>query len=174
MMRTAKISRDPKYVHGMACAALVTALAAGTLGAGCNDDWPTATACRGIPEGGCPLSHGVACEDPSCKAVYACREGNQWEFAGECPPHPDQPDAGSVVDADDAGTDATPSADASIDAPEGAYGGPGCEYLQAPDCTVGLALACGAGCCGCEDLFVCKNGGWEFWGVCGDAGIEPF
>lgn len=167
------ISRAPKLTHWMACAAVfATVAAAGALHAGCNDDWPTATPCTEIPEGGCPLSRGVACEDPACAAVYACREGNQWEFVRECPARPDagEMDAGEV----DAGeVDAAPSADASIDAPEGAYGGPGCGYLQAPDCNVGLALACGAGCCGCEDLFVCKRGGWELWGICGDAGIEP-
>ena len=36
---------------------------------------------------------------------------------------------------------------------------------QAPDCSLGFALACPMGCCGCEDLFVCQGGGWSY---CGD------
>jgi hypothetical protein len=65
------------------------------------------------------------------------------------------------------------SYDASIDAPPGAFGGPGCESLVVPDCALGVALACGnSACCGCEDLFVCENGGWELWGTCGDAGPQ--
>jgi hypothetical protein len=62
------------------------------------------------------------------------------------------------------------SIDASIDAPPGAFGGPGCPSLQTPDCALGLALACDIHCCGCEDLFVCEEGGWALWGYCGDAG----
>jgi hypothetical protein len=62
--------------------------------------------------------------------------------------------------------------DADIDAPPGAFGGPGCESLVVPDCALGVALACGAGCCGCEDLYVCENGGWDLWGSCGDAGPQ--
>ena len=43
---------------------------------------------------------------------------------------------------------------------------PGAVALQAPDCSLGLALACPQGCCGCEDLFVCENGGWSYWATC--------
>jgi hypothetical protein len=60
--------------------------------------------------------------------------------------------------------------DVSIDV-EGAFGGPGCVDLQAPDCPLGLAISCPNGCCGCEDLFVCRNGGWNLWGQCVDGGI---
>ena len=63
-------------------------------------------------------------------------------------------------------------ANSCIDAPPGAFGGPGCGDLLEPDGALGVALACGASCCGCEDLFVCENGGWELWGTCGDAGPE--
>lgn len=62
--------------------------------------------------------------------------------------------------------------DASIDV-EGAFGGPGCVDLQMPDCPLGVALTCPSGCCGCEDLFVCKNGGWDLWGSCGVDGAVP-
>jgi hypothetical protein len=133
------------------------------------DDSAVPEACTNIPAGGCPRSHGVACEDPACEAIYLCRPNNVWEVDQRCPPHDaGPPDAGDIES--DAGA---PAHDASIDAPPGAYGGPGCEDLEVPDCSLGAALACGADCCGCEDLFVCQNGGWTLWGSCGDAGPHP-
>ena len=132
----------------------------------CEDNYVVPQPCSNIPDGGCPLSHGVACEDPACEAIYACRENNVWEFRANCPGR----DAGGPTDAfvPETGT----SIDANIDAPPGSFGGPGCEELIEPDCALGIALACGTHCCGCEDLFVCANGGWELWGSCGDAGPE--
>lgn len=135
----------------------------------CNSDTPTAHECTGVPPGGCPLSHGVACDDPTCEAVYACRSGNVWELDHACPPH----DAAARPEA---ATDASVPdvSDAAIDAPPGANGGPGCGTLQSPDCSLGFALACPSGCCDCEDLFVCQNGGWTVWGTCSpDAGVAP-
>ncbi len=132
------------------------------------DDGPVPMPCSDIPAGGCPLSRGVACEDPACEAVYLCRPGNVWELHAQCPAR----DAGAAEDASaDAAEAAAPVVDGSIDAPPGAFGGPGCEPLQAPDCALGLALACGSRCCGCEDLFVCEDRGWTLWGTCGDGGI---
>jgi hypothetical protein len=147
---------------------VVPSVAALAAMASCSDG-PTPQECSDIPKGGCPLSRGVACEDPACEATYACRENNVWELAERCPPR----EAGGPTDAF---VPLAPDAplDASIDAPPGAYGGPGCPSLVAPDCALGVALACGgAGCCGCEDLFVCENGGWDLWGVCGPSGPEP-
>src|SRR4051794_15639301 len=94
---------------------------------GCSD---TATdhPCTGIPAGGCPLSRGVACDDPSCEAAYACRPGNVWELDHTCPAH----EAGAPHDA---AIDTPPIPDAALDAPPGANGGPGCDPLQAPDCS---------------------------------------
>ena len=148
-------------------AAVLVAVACGLAPIGlmpsCSDD-PTLHPCTGIPTGGCPLSKGVACEDPLCEAVYACRTGNVWELDHACPPH----EAGVVRDAavPDGSREASRPFDASVDAPPGASGGPGCAPLQAPDCTLGFALACPAGCCGCEDLFVCQSGGWSYWATC--------
>jgi hypothetical protein len=147
-----------------------SALALG-VAVSCSDD-PTPHPCTGIPTGGCPLSYGVACEDPSCTAVYRCLPNNQWELDHMCPPlEAGAPEAG--LPASDAGDASAPPFDADIDAPPGAFGGPGCDPLQAPDCPLGTALACGTSCCGCEDLFVCQNGGWSAWGYCGDAGPVP-
>lgn len=141
------------------CAGL---LAAATSTPSCSDA-ATAQPCADIPPGGCALSRGVACEDPACVAVYACRAGNVWELDRSCPPR----DAGSPTDAKlDAGDASNPPRDASTDPPPGAYGGAGCGALQLPDCSLGLALACPSGCCGCEDLFVCENGGWSYWSTC--------
>ncbi|AKU96836.1 hypothetical protein AKJ09_03500 [Labilithrix luteola] len=139
----------------------------------CSGDAPTASACTNIPAGGCPLSRGVACEDLSCEAVYRCLDGNQWVLDHACPAH----DASSVehdaeADAADASDGGASVRDAAIDAPPGASGGPGCDTLQVPDCSLGFALACPSGCCECEDLFVCQNGGWEYWGSCVDGQIQ--
>jgi hypothetical protein len=138
------------------------------VGSACSDD-PIPQPCTGIPEHGCPLAHGVACEDPHCAAIYACRANNTWEFVQPCPSY----DA-SAEETYDAGTPPVVVLDASPDAPPGAYGGPGCDTLQAPDCTVGFAMACtSANCCDCQDLFVCTNGAWNEWGSCDpDGGIR--
>jgi hypothetical protein len=133
--------------------------------AACSDDAALAVPCANIPIGGCPLSRGVACEDPACEAVYACRAGNVWELDHRCPSR-----AGVDADAarDAPGREDAPTLlDAGTDAPPGASGGPGCAQLQLPDCSLGFALACPSGCCGCEDLFVCQGGGWSFWSTCG-------
>ncbi|CAN5924374.1 hypothetical protein BH11MYX4_BH11MYX4_00610 [soil metagenome] len=123
-------------------------------------------ACSDIPAGGCPLSRGVACEDPSCEAVYACRAGNVWELDRACPAR----EAGAPRP--DAALDAPSIQDGAPDAPPGANGGPGCGVLQTPDCALGFALVCPSGCCDCEDLFVCQSGSWTVWGTCSDAGIR--
>jgi hypothetical protein len=147
--------------------ASVIAIAVAPLGA-CSDA-PQPALCDDIPDGGCPLSHGVACIDPSCAAVYACNAG-VWSLDHVCP-HQDAAIVG------DAAVDARPSLvrDASFDVPPGASGGPGCADLQPPDCSLGFALACPADqCCDCEDLFVCADGGWGLWGSCdGDGGLDP-
>lgn len=147
----------------LAGCALVASIFA--LSAGC-DDGAVAERCTNIPAGGCPRSRGVACEDPACEAVYLCRENDVWELSERCPSR----DAGPAEAADAANDASAPGFDASIDAPPGAFGGAGCESLQVPDCALGLALSCGAGCCGCEDIFVCEDGAWSLWGICGDGG----
>lgn len=144
--------------------------------AGCSGDLPVDQPCTNIPAGGCPLAYGKECDDPACEAAYACREGNRWELDHVCPAHdagtPNDASAGSNDAARDA-SDAEASDDAAMapDAPEGAYGGPGCPPLQSPDCMVGFALACPTDCCDCEDLFVCRNGAWYEWGTCQDGHV---
>lgn len=131
------------------------------------EDSAVAQPCTNVPSHGCPLAHGVACEDPRCEAIYACREGNVWERVKSCPGYDAQ--AELPIDAGPPGS----ALDAAVDAPPGAYGGPGCALLQEPDCALGLALACTTGCCGCEDLYVCTNTTWEPWGQCSpDGGIR--
>jgi hypothetical protein len=135
------------------------------LVASCNDAL-IQERCTNIPAGGCPRARGVSCEDPSCEAVYLCRPNNVWVLERQCPPRAPRDASAPVII--DAGGEAP--RDASIDAPPGAFGGPGCASLQAPDCSLGLALGCGNSCCGCSDLFVCESGAWTLWGFCGDAG----
>jgi hypothetical protein len=165
----ASAERPPLRRRAFALAAAGVVLLAAA--AGCEDD-TVPVPCSNVPAGGCPLSHGVACGDPSCLAVYACRANNVWELVERCPERADAGrspvEAGAAADA----APPPPSFDASIDAPPGAFGGPGCSSLQAPDCAAGLALSCGSGCCGCEDLFVCESGAWELWGTCGDGGAH--
>lgn len=147
----------------------------GTLGvaafivAAACDDGPVPRPCSGIPAGGCPLSRGVACQDPACEAVYLCRPEDVWELYERCP----QREAGARLDASADVVAPALIVDASIDAPPGAFGGPGCPSLQSPDCALGVALACGPTCCGCEDLFVCEANGWTLWGACGPGGASP-
>jgi hypothetical protein len=145
---------------------------AAALVAACSADDPTPQLCSNIPEGGCPLSHGVACDDPSCVNVYACYNGS-WTLDHTCPAR----DGGAGIDggsSDASNAETGNAADVSIDAPPGAFGGPGCPDLQEPDCSLGTALTCPShgDCCGCEDLFVCQNGAWLAWGSCVDGGIS--
>ena len=164
-MRQVEAPASPGLLRASALA-IVASFAAALLAAPSCSDATTEHPCTNIPAGGCPLSRGVACADPSCEGVYACRSGNVWELDHTCPAH----EAGAPRDA---AHDAPPVVDAALDAPPGANGGPGCGALQVPDCSLGLALVCPSGCCDCEDLFVCQNGAWSQWGTCSaDAGIH--
>lgn len=132
------------------------------------DSVPTETPCHAVPDGGCPVDNGAnVCEDPSCDAVYACVDGG-WSLRQVCPPHPHDA-APASVDGGEGGS----VFDASIDVPPGGNGGPGCNELQMPDCPAGEGLACvqTPDCCGCVDLWVCDDGGWNPWGECVDGGI---
>jgi hypothetical protein len=147
---------------------LLLALALPWVAVAACSDMPPAD-CRDIPAAGCPVDNGAdACEDPTCAAVYTCQNGG-WVLDHACPGY--VPDAGA--DGGDAGAEAASGNDAAIDAPPGAYGGPGCTDLQPPDCSLGTAISCAgaADCCGCIDLFVCVDGGWDPWGSCVDGGI---
>lgn len=126
-------------------------------------------ACVDIPAGGCPAQGGAdVCEDVTCNAVYDCDNGH-WVLQQTCPTHADA----GAVDGSVVAHDAATARDAAIDAPPGAFGGPGCVDLQPPDCSLGTALVCGGAsdCCGCQDLFVCADGGWYAWGECVDGGV---
>jgi hypothetical protein len=134
---------------------------------GCTDT-PPPPQCHDIPAAGCPEDNGAdPCTDVACAAAYACQNGS-WVRVKTCPNY--SPDAApKPVDASaEASFDS-----AGIDAPPGAFGGPGCTDLQPPDCSLGTALACGGtqDCCGCVDLYVCNAGGWDLWGECADGGI---
>lgn len=130
----------------------------------CSEE-PVARPCRNVPDGGCPLSYGKACDDPACAAAYACEPGGAWRLDHVCAARDGAADAPQPGDAG--------ARDVDIDVP-GAFGGPGCAGLQAPDCPLGTALVCPNGsCCGCSDLFVCRDGGWDPWGTCSDGGIAP-
>ena len=144
---------------------LTACVAVGTLAALACDSFIASTPCNEIPDGGCPFQGGGECMDPTCAVIYSCNSADGgWSFMQQCPAR----DAGSL----DGASEAAPMMDAGydIDAPPGAFGGPGCEDLELPDCPLGEALICGSGCCGCEDLYICDDGGWNPWGECTDAG----
>lgn len=137
---------------------------------GCDSE-PNSVTCTDVPDGGCPLDNGAnVCMDPTCNAVYACGADGGWILQQVCPPHPH--DASAPVDASDAGEGGA-EFDVKIDVPPGGNGGPGCTGLELPDCTAAEGLACvnTVDCCGCVDLWVCDNGGWDIWGECVDGGI---
>jgi hypothetical protein len=157
----------------LASAGAAIALAAVVVAA-CNGDIPQPIACHDIPDGGCPLGYGDPCTDPTCATAYQCDDtSGAWVLDHACPAHPDAgQDAEPRPDAGDA-ADTGAARDVDVDVP-GANGGPGCADLEPPDCPLGVAASCpGTDCCGCEDLFVCVNGGWDPWGYCGDGGITP-
>lgn len=150
-------------VRSWLASSVVLVAGAACLAVACDDE--TVQRCTSIPAGGCPLSYGLACDDPACEATYACLPGNHWERRATCAARDGAAaDAGSLPEAG--------PRDASLDV-EGAFGGPGCKALQPPDCPLGVAATCPADCCGCEDLFVCRDGGWNLWGACGPDGALP-
>jgi hypothetical protein len=123
--------------------------------------------CKDIPDGGCPLLQGLACEDPSCAAAYACTSEG-WVLDHTCPAQ-----EGGAPDTSLPDTDTGGPRDVDVGVGPGANGCPGCTLLDAPYGSLGTALACNAdSCCGCEDLYVCVNGGWNHWGTCTDGGIS--
>jgi hypothetical protein len=147
--------------------ALVIAVALGLIAAACQDNFP-AEPCRNIPPGGCPGQDPGVCTDVTCVAVYTCQPDGTWVHAVDCPPREGGADDGAL---DASAPEVNSARDVDIDVP-GAGGGPGCADLQAPDCPLEIAAACSMDCCGCEDLFVCNDGGWSPWGLCVDGGIQ--
>lgn len=133
----------------------------------CDDAGIVTPKCGEIPTGGCPVGRGDPCLDGTCRAAHRCETDGVWHLVKTCDGYV-EPDASSTDAADAATVVDAPF----VDAPPGAFGGPGCPLLEAPDCPLGTALACSSGCCGCEDLFVCRANAWDFVGTCDvDAGV---
>jgi hypothetical protein len=155
-------------------AAPVAGLAAYVVVAACSADAPLHDYCTNIPDGGCPGSDLSNCEDKSCAAIYLAQPNCEWPLVGLCPGYVAPHDAGH--EGGDAADGALPDGhrrDVAFVLPPGANGGPGCEDLENPDCPVELASICDD-CCGCQDLYVCSDGGWNSWGECIDGGIVAF
>jgi hypothetical protein len=155
-----------------------TSFVAMLVAAACADRLPGAFACKEIPEGGCPQRSIDVCVDDACEAVYSCNANAEWTQVRECTRDvsADAADAGYGAN-DMTGDSAIVSyRDAASGTPdgEGAFGGPGCIALEAPECSLGFALGChGSDCCGCEDIFVCDQGGWSAWGTCNRGALAP-
>jgi len=155
-------------VRGLSVFAIVVStIACGMAAPSCASEL-SAQRCTSIPVGGCPLSRGVACEDPACVAVYACNPDTTWQFVRAC----DGRDASASTDvAPDATLGEVADAalgsvyDASFD-PSMSSSSSQCLSLQLPDCPVEIAQACSSGCCGCEEWFRCESGGWTYVGSC--------
>lgn len=154
-----------KALFVAAAFATLAAPAAAITTTACGDV-PQPVVCRDIPDGGCPYN-AQACEDPTCAAVYHCEADGTWLLDHVCPARDGATEAGG--DGGDGGTnDGSPGArDAAFADVPGASGGPGCVDLEPPDCPLATGAACPANqCCGCEDLYVCVDGGWNPWGSC--------
>jgi hypothetical protein len=129
--------------------------------------------CTDIPEHGCPGTDSTNCEDTTCAAIYSNDSSCVWTFVVKCPnfrPHVDAgPDAADADASRDGEARDARVRDAGFVLPQGASG-EGCSpELESPDCPVELALQC-AYCCGCQDLYVCVDAGWNLWGECDDGG----
>ncbi len=166
--------------------ALPAAFAVGVLVAACSNSG-FAPYCTGIPAGGCLYAASAdgatnCSSDPTCAALYTSSATCAWTLVQKCPMDLPPTDAGAPRDGSADTRDAEAGfqldaylRDAGFVVPSGAGGGPGCEDLEFPDCSLDEALACGEGCCGCADLYVCADGGWNDWGDCDDAGaIVPY
>jgi hypothetical protein len=127
------------------------------------DSAPAPQACMDIPEGGCPGSGTDNCTDPTCASIYTCENDGGWSFSAACPVR----EAGVR----DARPDVNLRRDVDFDVPPGATGGMCGDLENPPDCNLSLALACPSDeCCGCQNVFVCDDGGWNLWGSCEEVG----
>jgi hypothetical protein len=153
-------------------AGFAAALVGYALVSACTDA-PIDNYCTGIPENGCPGLGSTNCEDTTCAAIYSRDDDCTWTLVAKCPNFKPPVDAGHDAADADASRDGTARdariRDAGFVLPPGANGGAGCTDLESPDCDVDLALQC-ADCCGCQDLFVCVDAGWNLWGECEDGG----
>jgi hypothetical protein len=124
--------------------------------AACADDGPALPeGCGAIAAGGCPGNSLAACADEACDFVASCSAvTGRWMPVATCPAR-----------VRDAGVDASSSIDGAA-SPGDAGAAVGCPPLQVPDCSEAMRAACGAGCCGCEDVFRCEGGGWVYLGIC--------
>ncbi len=134
----------------------------------CGDGAAMRARCEPLADDGCPGFSLAACADEACAFVASCDLGTgRWVPVGVCA----RPDAGALRDGGPAAVDAAPADGATggpsdeAAAPEGGSSA-GCPPLQLPDCSASTRAACGAGCCGCEDVFACVRGGWEYLGPC--------
>jgi hypothetical protein len=134
----------------------------------CGEGAPLRDRCEPLAVDGCPGNSLAVCADDACAFVASCDLATgRWVTVGACPRG--ATDAGAGDGAGDAGTltDATAPTDASPDAAAREGGSSaGCPPLQLPDCSESTRAACGGGCCGCEDVFACVRGGWEYLGPC--------
>ena len=118
------------------------------------EDPPTADTCGALPDpSACPAARGGTCEDRSCTALYACREG-RWTLVETCPES-----TGGAGGASGAAGQGGNQGGASCTEPAPSA----CLPLQKPDCDAALIEACPAEACalGCEGFLRCEGADWS-------------
>jgi len=129
--------------------------------AACSDNGAIRERCGALEADGCPGETLASCADLACAFVARCDVASgAWTRVATCPARP--VDAGTVEAASDAAI-----ADAVAPGAEDAgSSSAGCPPLEVPDCSESTRAACPSGCCGCEDVFRCVAGGWDYVGAC--------
>ena len=125
----------------------------------CDEGLQVGSGCGAIASGGCPGESQENCADPACVFVALCDVGvGRWNVVSTCDRRAG--DGGVLADGG-----ALPVSDAAV-RDGGSSSSTGCPPLQEPDCSDMTRAACPSGCCGCEDVFRCVSGGWDYVGPC--------
>ena len=133
----------------------------------CSESAALRERCEPLAADGCPGNSLAVCADDACGFVASCDLATgRWVTVGECPRAAADGGVGDGGATSDGASDAAATADASRDAALDGGSSALCPPLQPPDCSETTRAACGAGCCGCEDVFACVRGGWEYVGPC--------
>lgn len=129
----------------------------------CGDpDWPRR--CEALPEpDACPVSSDAGCDDRSCSALYACRQG-EWELVERCSAFQGGAGGGAGEGGSGGAAGEAGASGAAGEASSCRSVSPStCPALQRPDCDAAFAEACPAEACalGCEGFLRCEGGDWS-------------
>ena len=129
--------------------------------AACAESGAIHERCGALEADGCPGETLASCADTACAYVARCDLSSAtWTRVATCPAR--LVDGGTVDAASDGGgTDAV-----AVEGGDAGSSSAGCPPLEPPDCSEAMRAACPSGCCGCEDVFRCIAGGWDYVGPC--------